>query len=178
MVRYRRNRVQGGTYFFTVTLGERRSTALVDHVAALRAAFRVARQERPFTIDAIVILPEHLHAILTLPQGDADFAGRWRRIKGHFSTRLLAAGVSIGRHANGELALWQRRYWEHTIRDEADFVRHVDYVHYNPVKQHLVTRVRDWRHSSFHLYVRRGLLPEDWAGDVNEGPSGYGERRE
>jgi putative transposase len=178
MVRYRRNRVQGGTYFFTVTLGQRQSTALVDHVSALRAAFRVARQERPFTIDAIVILPDHLHAILTLPQGDADFAGRWRRVKGYFSTRLLAAGVSIERHANGELALWQRRYWEHTIRDEADFVRHVDYVHYNPVKHHLVTRVCDWPHSSFHLYVRRGLLPEDWAGEVNEDPSGYGERRE
>jgi putative transposase len=178
MVRYRRNRVQGGTYFFTVTLGKRQSTALVDHVGGLRAAFRVARQEPPFTIDAIVILPDHLHAILTLPQRDADFAGRWRRIKGHFSTQLLAAGVSIGRHANGELALWQRRYWEHTIRDEEDFVRHVDYVHYNPVKHHLVTRVRDWPHSSFHLYVRRGLLPEDWAGDVNADPSGYGERRE
>jgi putative transposase len=178
MVRYRRNRVQGGTYFFTVTLAQRRSTTLVDHVGVLRAAFRVARQERSFAIDAIVILPDHLHVILTLPQGDADFAGRWRRIKGYFSSRLLAAGASIGRHANGELALWQRRYWEHTIRDEADFVRHVDYVHYNPVKHRLVTRVRDWPHSSFHFYVRRGLLPEDWAGDVNEGPSGYGERRE
>jgi REP-associated tyrosine transposase len=98
-------------------------------------------------------------------------------IKGHFSSQLLAAGIAIGRHANGELALWQRRYWEHTIRDEQDFVRHVDYVHYNPVKHRLVTRVRDWPHSSFHLYVRRGLLPQDWAGDVNEAPSDYGERR-
>jgi putative transposase len=92
MVRYRRNRVQGGTYFFTVTLGERRSTALVDHVGVLRAAFSVARQERPFTIDAIVILPEHLHAILTLPQGDADFAGRWRRIKGYFRHPTAGCG--------------------------------------------------------------------------------------
>jgi putative transposase len=177
MVRYRRNRVQGGTYFFTVTLAERRSTRLVDHIGTLRAAFRVARQERPFTIDAVVILPDHLHAILTLPQGDTDFAGRWRRIKGHFSTQLLAAGVAIRRHANGELALWQRRYWEHTIRDDHDFVRHVDYIHYNPVKHRLVARVRDWPHSSFHVYVRRRLLPQDWAGDVNEGASGYGEPR-
>jgi putative transposase len=137
----------------------------------------VTRQERPFTIDAVVILPDHLHAILTLPQGDADFAGRWRRIKGHFSTQLLAAGIAIRSHANGELALWQRRYWEHTIRDEHDFVRHVDYVHYNPVKHRLVTRVRDWPHSSFHLYVRRGLLSSDWAGDVSESAFGYGERR-
>jgi putative transposase len=177
MVGYRRNRLQGGTYFFTVTLAERQSSALVDQIGALRAAFRVAKRERPFIIDAIVVLPDHLHVILTLPQGDADFAGRWRRIKGHFSSQLLAAGIAIGRHANGELALWQRRYWEHTIRDEQDFVRHVDYVHYNPVKHRLVTRVREWPHSSFHLYVRRGLLPQDWAGDVNEAPSDYGERR-
>jgi putative transposase len=177
MVGYRRNRLQGGTYFFTVTLAERQSSALVDQIGALRAAFRVAKRERPFIIDAIVVLPDHLHVILTLPQGDADFAGRWRRIKGHFSSQLLAAGIAIWRHANGELALWQRRYWEHTIRDEQDFVRHVDYVHYNPVKHRLVTRVREWPHSSFHLYVRRGLLPQDWAGDVNEAPSDYGERR-
>jgi REP-associated tyrosine transposase len=122
--------------------------------------------------------PNHLHAILTLPQGDADFAGRWRRIKGYFSTRLLVAGIAIRRHANGELALWQRRYWEHTIRDDADFARHVDYIHYNPVKHRLAARVCDWPYSSFHRYVRRGILPQDWAGDMDEGGSGYGERRE
>jgi putative transposase len=116
MVRYRRNRLEGGTFFFTLTLADRGSTALVDHVGALRAAFRAGRQERPFTIDAVVILPDHLHAILTLPPGDADFAGRWRRIKGNFSTRLLAGGVEVGRRTNGELALWQRRYWEHRPR--------------------------------------------------------------
>src|SRR5438105_10478193 len=115
MVRYRRNRVAGGTYFFTVTLSDRRSIALVDHVGALRAAFRIARQKRPFAIDAIVILPDHLHAILTLAEGDEDFAGRWRRIKGCFSSRLLAEGIALRRHVNGELALWQRRFWEHTI---------------------------------------------------------------
>jgi hypothetical protein len=89
----------------------------------------------------------------------------------------LAARTAIRRHANGELALWQRRYWEHTIRNENDFARHADYVHYNPVKHGLVKRVRDWPHSSFHLYVRRGILPEDWGGDVNEGALGYGEPR-
>jgi putative transposase len=144
MVRYRRNRVDGGTYFFTVTLADRRSSALVDHVSSLRTAFRVARQERPFALDAIVILPDHLHAILTLPEGDANFAGRRCRIKGHFSTGLLVAGIPISRHGNGELALWQRRFWEHTVRDERDFARHVDYIHYNPVKHGLVTRVADW----------------------------------
>ncbi len=178
MVGYRRNRVEGGTYFFTVALRDRRSTILVQHIDALRAAFRATRQDRPFIIDAVVILPEHCHAILTLPPGDADFAGRWRGIKGHFSTRLLAEGVAIERHANGELALWQRRFWEHTIRDETDFTRHVDYIHYNPVKHRLVTRARDWPHSSFHLFVRQGLLPEDWGGDVDDNLGGFGERQE
>jgi putative transposase len=175
MVRYRRNFVQGGTFFFTVTLIDRRSTLLVDQVARLRAAFRAARQERPFDIDAIVILPDHLHAIWTLPADDADFSGRWRRIKGHFSTALIGAGASPRRHANGDLALWQRRFWEHTIRNDRDFARHVDYIHFNPVKHRLVARVRDWPHSSFHRYVREGVLPADWAGDAGEGERDYGE---
>jgi putative transposase len=177
MVRYRRNFLPGGTYFFTVTLADRTSSVLVDHIGALRAAFRAGRRERPFTIDAIVILPDHLHAIFTLPNADADFSGRWRRIKGHFSSHMIASGVST-RRPNGDFALWQRRFWEHTIRDERDFVRHVDYIHFNPVKHGLVSRVRDWPYSSFHLYVREGLLPEDWGGDIDEGKSNYGERRE
>jgi putative transposase len=176
MVRYRRNFLPGGTYFFTVTLADRTSSALVDYVGALRAAFRAGRRERPFTIDAIVILPDHLHAIFTLPTGDADFSGRWRRIKGHFSSQMIAAGVCV-RRPNGDFALWQRRFWEHTIRDERDFARHVDYIHFNPVRHGLVSRVRDWPYSSFHLYVRQGLLPEDWGGDVDEGKLSYGERR-
>jgi putative transposase len=177
MVRYRRNFVPGGTYFFTVTLVDRTSSALVHHVSDLRAAFRIAWQERPFTIEAIVILPEHLHTIWTLPSGDSDFSGRWKRIKARFTRRLVAAGVSVKRHRNGEYALWQRRFWEHTIRDEVDFERHADYVHFNPVKHELVNRVRDWRYSSFHAYVRRGVLPADWAGDVDEPTMDFGEQR-
>jgi putative transposase len=178
MVRYRRNRLAGGTFFFTLALGDRHSTILVDHFAALRAAFRQTLRERPFAIDAAVILPEHLHAIFTLPQDDADFAGRWRRIKGHFSSSLLKGGLAhIKRRPNGELALWQRRYWEHTIRDECDFERHVNYIHYNPVKHGLVNRVCDWPHSSFHAYVRQGILPADWAGDAEETPTAHGEPR-
>lgn len=159
MVGYRRNRIEGGTFFFTVTLADRQSTALIDHVGELRAAFRVTRRERPFTLDAIVVLPDHLHAIFTLPADDADFPGRWRRIKGYFSTRLLEGGKLSQRRANGEFALWQRRYWEHTIRDDGDFARHVDYIHYNPVKHRFVRRVRDWPYSSFHRYVRRSYCP-------------------
>src|SRR5262245_17722934 len=126
MVRYRRNFLAGGSFFFTVTLADRASSALVDHISALRAAFRAGRRERSFTIDAIVILPDHLHAIFTLPTGDADFSGRWRRIKGHFSSHMIAVGACTTRHRNGEFALWQRRFWEHTVRGERDFERHVD----------------------------------------------------
>lgn len=141
-------------------------------------SFRTARRERPFVVDAIVTLPDHLHAILTLPPNNADFSGRWRRTKGHFSRGLIDAGTRVKRHANGELALWQRRFWEHTIRDEADFSRHVDYIHFNPVKHELASRVRDWPHSSFHRYVREGLLSEDWAGDSTEEVGNFGERSE
>jgi putative transposase len=176
MVRYRRNFVPGGTFFFTVTLADRSSMLLVDHVGMLRAAFDVARCERPFAIDAVVILPDHLHALLTLPADDVDFSGRWRRIKGHFSSALIEAGTKLKRHRNGDLALWQRRFWEHTIRDEHDFARHVDYIHFNPVRHGLVPRVVDWPHSSFHRYVREGVLPEDWAGDASEGSGDFGER--
>jgi len=142
----------------------------------LRAAFRATRQERPFAINAIVVLPDHLHAVVTLPPDDDDFPARWRRIKGYFSTRLLKQGLAIERYLNGELALRQRRYWEHTIRDDADYARHIDYIHYNPIKHSLVSRVQDWPYSSFHLYVRRGLLPEDWAGEADGASPAFGER--
>ncbi|MEA2878761.1 MAG: REP-associated tyrosine transposase [Hyphomicrobiales bacterium] len=175
MVRYRRNFVAGGTYFFTATLVDRRSGALVDNVDALRAAVRITRDAHPFTIDAVVVLPDHLHIVMTLPAGDADFSNRLSLIKRRFTTAVARTGVRIPRHSNGEHALWQRRFWEHTIRDETDFERHVDYIHFNPVKHGLVTRVRDWPHSSFHQYVRRGVLPEDWAGDFGQDRGNFGE---
>ena len=175
MVRYRRNFIPGGTFFFTITLADRRSNTLVDHIVALRSAFRAARRERPFVIEAIVVLPDHLHAILTLPPNDADFSGRWRRIKGHFSSALIEARLRLKRRPNGDLALWQRRFWEHTIRDDRDFARHIDYVHFNPVKHGLARRARDWPYSSFHRYVREGLLPDDWGGDVSENGTDFGE---
>jgi putative transposase len=174
MVQDRRNLVAVGTFFFTVTLADRRDTTLVDRIVALREAFRVTR--RPFTIDAIVVLQDHLHAVMTLPPDDADFSGRWRRIKAHFSHGVVRDGLPVPRNQRGEFALWQRRFWEHTVRDEADFARHVDYIHFNPVKHGYVTRVNDWRHSSFHRYVRGGILPVDWAGAAsNQGTGEFGE---
>lgn len=175
MVLYRRNWVAGGTYFFTVTLRDRSSKVLIQHVGLLREAFRTVRMQRPFTIDAIVILPDHLHTLWTLPEGDADYSGRWRAIKSGFTRSLLATGVSINRDDRGEYRLWQRRFWEHTIRDDRDFANHVDYCHWNPIKHGLVNHLSDWPYSSFHRYVRLGLLPSDWAGTVNEPGVGYGE---
>jgi putative transposase len=169
MTNYRRNFARGGTYFFTVNLEDRRLSLLTDHIDQLRAAFRYTRARHPLAIDAIVVLPEHLHAIWTLPDGDGDYATRWRLIKSTFS-RALPAGemVSRSRAERGERGIWQRRYWEHTVRDENDFARHVDYIHYNPVKHGHVTRVKDWSYSSFHRMVRLGVCPDDWGGDTSE----------
>jgi REP-associated tyrosine transposase len=176
MVDYRRNRVPGGTYFFTVALLDRRSRLLVEQASALRDCVREARRSRPFDIDALVVLPDHLHAVWTLPTGDDDYSGRLRAIKSLFSGRVVKAGVDVPRNAKGEYALWQRRYWEHTVRDERDFARHVDYIHFNPVKHELVKRAVDWPLSSFHRYVRIGLLPPDWAGSAYDGgANGFGE---
>jgi putative transposase len=168
MVLYRRNRVAGGTYFFTVTLRDRTSDVLVRHVDLLRDAFRSTRAERPFTVDAIVVLPDHLHALWTLPEDDADYSGRWRAIKARFTHNLRDMGFAVSRDDRGEYRLWQRRFWEHTIRDDLNFQRHADYIHWNPVKHGWVSHPADWPHSSFHRFVRRGLLSPDWSGGVAE----------
>jgi putative transposase len=166
MTNYRRNRVPGACYFFTVNLAGRSQSLLVDHIDSLRSAFRYALDRHPFTVDAIVVLPDHLHAVWTLPEGDGDFALRWRLIKTVFSRAIPSTERrSASRQTKGERGIWQRRYWEHTIRDEADFSRLVDYIHINPVKHGLVGRVADWEFSSFHRYVKAGILPVDWAGN-------------
>jgi len=137
----------------------------------------LTRRQYPFAIAAAVVLPDHLHLVMVLPEGDANFPIRLSLIKRRFTTALIKSGAAVARFPNGELALWQRRYWEHTIRDESDLERHVDYIHFNPVKHELVNRVCDWPYSSFHMYVRRGLLPKDWAGDVRENLASFGERK-
>jgi putative transposase len=170
MTNYRRGNIAGASYFFTVNLADRRQSLLTDNIELLRAAFEYTRARHPFIIDAIVILPDHLHVIWTLPEGDSDFALRWRLIKSFFSRGLPHGESRSGsRQKKGERGIWQRRYWEHLIRDEADHVRHVDYIHINPVKHGLVPRVADWQHSSFHRFVQAGMLPEDWAGDAAAG---------
>jgi putative transposase len=173
MSNYRRAAVPGAVYFFTVALADRRSRALVEHADALRAAFVATAREHPVRVDAMVVLPDHLHAVWRLPEGDADFPLRWRKLKARF-TRAVGGEWrrSESKVRKGERGLWQRRYWEHMIRDADDWRRHVEYCWINPVKHGLVGTVRDWPLSSFHRDVRRGLVPEDWAGDVIEGRFG------
>lgn len=165
---YRRAHIAGGTFFFTVVTHERRPI-LVDDPArvALRQAFREVRSRRPFSVDAIVLLPDHLHTVWTLPTGDDDFSTRWRQIKTLFTKRWLAAGGlegsrSVSRQFKGERGVWQRRGYEHACRDESDLKRCVDYLHANPLKHGLVDCVRDWPWSSFHRYVRLGEYDADW----------------
>lgn len=165
MTDYRRYRLQGGCYFFTVALAERRRRLLTENIQELRTAFREVQRAHPFTMEAVVILPDHLHCIWTLPTGDDDFSNRWRQIKAAFSRQLpKTERRSKSRLSKGERGIWQRRFWEHAIRDEADYQRHIDYIHYNPVKHGHVQRVPDWPFSSFHQFVRSGVYPSDWGG--------------
>ncbi|SFZ79458.1 REP-associated tyrosine transposase [Chitinimonas taiwanensis] len=166
MPNYRRAWLPGGTFFFTVTLLERHGNdLLVRYIDQLREVVQEVKQRHPFTIHGWVVLPDHLHCVIELPAGDADFALRWRLIKAGFSRRLpLLERRSAVREARRERGIWQRRYWEHQIRDEADFARHLDYVHFNPVKHGWVPRVADWPYSTFHRYVADGLLVADWGG--------------
>ncbi len=176
MSRYRRAKIEGGIFFFTLALADRSSDLLIREIDRLRHSYKAMQERLPFETIAICILPDHLHALWQLPDGDTDFASRWSLFKSGFSRGLPAAATrSASKVAKREKGIWQRRYWEHAIRNDADFERHVDYIHYNPVKHGLVTRVADWRHSSFHRYVAQGLLPEHWGGDLMELPRSFGE---
>ena len=171
---YVRARVQGGTYFFTVNLAERHgNTLLVDHIDALKDAFGHTRQDHPFAMLAFVVLPEHLHCLWRMPPGDDDFPTRWRLIKSRFSRSLPnVERRSESRQDKNERGIWQRRYWEQLVRNEAHFLRCLDYIHYNPIKHGHVSRALDWPHSSFRYWVERGVYPLDWAvapiGDLPE----------
>ena len=165
MVHYRRNRLPDGTFFFTLTLRDRRSGALVVHIDALRESWTNARRRVPHDIIAASVLPDHLHAVLAMKDGAGDYSRLWQEIKKGFTRRIKPTKSTP----------WQPRFWEHTIRDQTDLQSHVDYVHINPMKHGLVERVADWPHSTFHRYVRSGLLPSDWAGQ-SPAMGRYGER--
>jgi putative transposase len=172
MVTYRRATVPGASYFFTVTLRDRRSSILVEQIAALREAVQTTKRARPFRIDAMAVLPNHIHAIWTLPPDDQDYSGRWRAIKAGFTRAMRESGASLHADRKGEYGLWQRRFWEHLIRDDTDFARHVDYIHFNPVRHGLVERPADWPWTSLHRYIRQGIVAPDWAADMDEGRFG------
>ena len=166
MSNYRRAWCQGGTYFFTVNLLERhQNNLLVRYIDVLRQVVKDVQTRYPFVIHAWVVLPEHMHCVIELPEGDDDFATRWRLINIGLSKAIpKSERIYMVRKQRGERGIWQRRFWEHLIRDERDFAAHVDYVHFNPVKHGWVKRVRDWPYSTFHRYVNQGVLPIDWAG--------------
>ena len=162
---YRRNRVLGGTFFFTTNLQDRRLDFLTRHIDTLREAVRLTRIRHPFHIDAWVVLPDHMHCIWTLPGDDSAFPARWQMIKAAFSQRLPFVGMPTSQQAaRGYRGIWQRGYWEHTIRDERDYAAHMDYVHFNPVKHGYVSKPEDWSHSSFRRCVAMGLYQADWDG--------------
>jgi putative transposase len=178
MPRSIRSFVPGGTYFFTVSLADRESHMLVREIQRLRTAYAAVQSRYPFETRAICVLPDHLHTVWQLPEGDADFPLRWQQIKSGFSEGLPAsANTSESQAARRERGIWQRRFWEHQIRDADDLVRHVDYVHFNPVKHGCAKQVRDWPFSSFHRWVRRGELPAKWGLVEAAGNGGrFGER--
>ena len=164
MAHYRRLYVKGGTYFFTVVTQERRPIfSKEESVKKLRESFETIMEKRPFRVDAIVVLPDHIHCIWSLPKNESDFSTRWKEIKYRFSIHFRESfRPTNSMQKKKEKGLWQRRFWEHLIRDQDDFNRHVDYIHYNPVKHGLVKKPRDWPHSSFLRFVEKGVYEEHW----------------
>ena len=181
MPNYRRAIVPGGTFFFTVVSWQRRPVLCNPDIrAVLREAITTVRGTHPFMINAWVLLPDHLHCVWTLPDGDSDFAGRWAMIKRFVTRRTGFSGggaqsapygvrthcISGSRLKRHEGRLWQRRFWEHQVRDQADLKRCLDYLHWNPVKHGHVACVADWPYSTFQRWVNDGVYPVDWGGEV------------
>lgn len=175
MPTYRRANIKGGIFFFTIVLADRSSNLLVKEIDRLRQAYRIVHERRPFQTIAVCVLPDHIHALWALPADDEDFSTRWSLIKSAFSRGMDVLPRSPSKVSKREKGIWQRRYWEHAIRDDADLERHIDYIHFNPVKHGHVARVADWPYSSFHRFVERGLLVADWGGDVRDIAGSFGE---
>jgi len=160
MTDYRRRKIPGATYFFTIVAQDRQPILNEAHARfCLKQAIRHVQSYRPFRVEAIVLLPEHIHTIWSLPDGDFDFSGRWNWIKRKFTQKYSQSGcyptpISLSKKKKRVCGIWQRRFWEHCIQDDTDFIRHLDYIHYNPVKHGLVAHPREWLWSTFHRYVR------------------------
>jgi len=165
-MRYRRSQAPGATYFFTVVTHDRKKILCLDeNPGLLKRSFEAVRGKHPFTLDAIVLLPDHLHCLWTLPPGDNDYSKRWMLIKSGFTRTChdpFKSEYQASRADKREQYVWQRRFWEHQIRNDMDFMRHVEYIHYNPVKHGLATAPIEWRYSSFQRYVKEGKYRADW----------------
>lgn len=173
MSRYHRPRVPGDLVFFSVTLADRSTRRLVDHVEGLRAAVRAAMAERPFRIDAWVALVDHLHAVWTLPERGAEYSVRWKEMKTRFTKSVGLTGPrSASKIAKGDAGIWQQRFWEYHIRDDRDITAHLRYCWWNPVKRGLVERPVDWPYSSIRREVRLGRVEPEWAGIGIDGSFG------
>lgn len=167
---YRRRKISGGLYFLTVVLQNRKANYLVRYIDEFRKAYAETQSRAPFETVAICILPDHFHLLMKLPEGDQDFSKRIRLLKLNFNKRLPieCRDPSTNQRNRREAGIWQRRFWEHLIRDDEDLANHCDYIYYNPVKHGYVKSVRDWQYSSFHRDVRNGIYAEDWGRDVND----------
>lgn len=177
-MQYRRSFTPGGCYFFTLALQDRKQDWLVRYIDPLRQVVKAVKQRHPFEIVAVCVLPDHMHLLIRLPENDSNYPMRLRMIKAGFSRALpKIEAVSAARRRKNERGIWQRRYWEHQIRNGRDLNAHIDYIHFNPVKHGYgyVARVADWPYSSFHRYVEQGILPEEWAGDGADVDNGLGE---
>lgn len=175
-MQYRRVFIPGATYFFTVNLVNRKSNLLVDEIEKLKSAISAVKLKHQFKIDAVVIMPDHLHMIMTLSRIDADYSQIWNLIKGGFSRGIDKSElISTSRKLKHERGIWQRRFWEHLIRDEKDFENHVNYIHINPVKHGYVSKPADWKHSSIHRYIEKGIIPSSWGCEINFDKAKFGE---
>ena len=173
---YRRAKIKGGSYFLTLNLMDRKQDLLTQHIDLLRQSIRKVKQSHPFHIDAIVVLPDHIHILMTLPADDYDYSKRIMLLKSAFSRQLpKTESISRSRSSKAERGIWQRRFWEHFIRDEKDYINHVNYIHYNPVKHGYVARPVDWLYSSIHSYIRNGVLKSNWGSNQPIMPGSFGE---
>jgi putative transposase len=162
-MQYRRTNIPGASYFFTLTLQDRQSSLLTEKINELRFSFQHVMQSLPFMLDGIVILPDHMHLIMTLPPNDLIYSQRISFIKSTFSRQLQTIEpVSSSRQTKRERGIWQRRFWEHFIRDEQDYIHHMNYIHFNPVKHGYVESPAKWAYSSIHRYIKLGVLSSDW----------------
>jgi len=162
MPRYKRLKIKGGLFFFTLNLNNRNSSLLLDHIDIFQSTILKVKEKRPFRLYGWVVLPDHYHCIWRLPRNDYDYSGRWRDIKTRFSKEIR----ELGKYEN--VRVWQNRFWEHAIRDSQDFINHLDYIHINPVKHGLVDKPRDWAQSSFNYYVAKGMYSDCWGSTFRE----------